>query len=333
MSNRVFVPHLVAPPPVPPVTARVERVAGQTMGTTWSVVAVLPPEVAIAAVEAAAQEELDRVVAQMSPWEPNSALCRFNRSTPGSWHPLPEDTFTVLAHALNLAAASDGAFDPTVGKLVDLWGFGPLARPPSPPDAEELAAARNPAGWRALDLDRAGRRVRQPGGLHLDLCAIAKGYGVDLVAERLGRLGLTSYLVEVGGELRGHGVKPDGTPWWVELERPPEAPAAHRTLIALHGLAVATSGTYRRAFDHGGRRYSHAIDPRTGSPVLDHPAAVTVVTASAMEADALATALMVMGAEVGAAFACSRDIAALFVTPGAAEGEEWLSPALKRMLD
>jgi thiamine biosynthesis lipoprotein len=166
-----------------------------------------------------------------------------------------------------------------------------------------LSDARRSAGWRRLDIDPARRALRQPGGLALDLSAIAKGFGVDLVARRLEALGIVDHLVEVGGELRGAGVKPDGQPWWVELEHPEGARRGERTLLALHGLSVATSGDYRRWFDHGGTRYSHTIDPRDGRPIRHGLASVTVIHADCMRADAWSTALAVLGPDAALALA------------------------------
>ncbi len=182
-----------------------------------------------------------------------------------------------------------------------------------------MVAARNVCGWRRLQLDPLRKRALQPGGASIDFSGIAKGYAVDRVAAVLHEHGIADFLVEVGGELRGAGIKPDGDPWWVAVERPPAGagtPASAddiETLVALHGLSIATSGDYRRAFDAEGVRYSHTIDPATGYPVAHGVAAVTVVHADCMAADAYATALFVLGPERGFNFARQRGIAALFV--------------------
>jgi thiamine biosynthesis lipoprotein len=168
-------------------------------------------------------------------------------------------------------------------------------------------------------LDHAGRRLYQPGGVILDLSSVAKGYAVDRLALRLETLGVRHYLVEVGGELRGAGVKPDGQPWWVELEGVPDAPAASssapipQSVVALHGLAVATSGDYRRYFHHARRRASHTLDPRSGYPIANEVASVTVLAPTCMAADALSTALTVMGVDAGLPFAEGRGLAARFL--------------------
>jgi thiamine biosynthesis lipoprotein len=162
-------------------------------------------------------------------------------------------------------------------------------------------------------LDRKGRRLLQPGSALLDFSSIAKGYGVDRLAACLERLGVRHYLVEVGGELRGAGMKPDGEPWWVEIEGVPDAASCPQAVVALHGLAIATSGDYRSFYEHARRRVSHTLDPRSGQPIANGVASCTVVAGTCMAADALSTALSVMGAEAGIAFADARGIAVRYL--------------------
>lgn len=327
---RVLVPAIVTPP-ARPVGGVVRAFGGATMGTTWSVKAVLPATTDLAALEAMVQRALDAVVAEMSPWEPLSDLSRYNRAAAGSWTPLPAATATVLRRAVEIAEASHGAFDPTLGALTDLWGFGPRPFSGAPPMATAIAALREAGGWKRLALD--GDALFQPGGLKLDLNGIAKGFGADQAAAALDRAQVKSYLVEVGGELRGTGAKPDGQPWWVELERPPTANDSDKTVVALHDLAVATSGDYRRFFDHDGRRYAHSLDPATGAPTTNPTVSVTVLAKDCMSADAWATALTVMAPDAALAFAAQHDLAALIVSRGSSGLEERLSPALQAMLD
>lgn len=328
--TRVLVPQL-AEPPARPIGGAVLALGGQTMGTTWSVRLVAPPTADAQALTAMARRELDGVVRQMSPWEPLSDLSRYNRAAPGGWTALPPAFAQVLRAALEIAEQTDGAFDPTLGALVDLWGFGPRPFSGAPPESRDLARARETAGWRRIVLD--GDSLFQPGGLRLDLNGIAKGFAVDQVAAALDRAGVRSYLVEVGGELRGTGAKPDGQPWWVELERPPTANDGLRTLVALHGLSVATSGDYRRFFEHDGRRYAHTLDPATAAPVAHPTVSVTVLDASCLRADAYATALTVMAPDAALAFATAHGLAAMILARGPAGLEERLSPALSAMLD
>lgn len=313
---------------------RVESLGGRTMGTSWSARLVLPVEVPLDMARQHVQSALDQVVAEMSHWEAASLLSRFNNAVPGEWRDLPPGFFHVLAAALDIARLTDGAYDPTIGPLVDLWGFGPVAARIAPPPADAIAEVRECVGWNRLTLDRDARRVRQPGGCRLDLSAIAKGHGVDRASAALRGLGIGDFLVEVGGELRGEGLKPDGSPWWVTLERPPAATGAGETLIALHQLSVATSGDYRRYFESGGRRYSHSIDPRTGVPVTNGVVSASVIHNSCMMADVLSTAITILGAEAGMALARAQNLAALVITADESGGvREHLSPALEAMLD
>ncbi|MGO4574490.1 FAD:protein FMN transferase [Cupriavidus sp. 2TAF22] len=329
--QRVLIPlSLGAAPPAPDAAARVCRLQGETMGTTWSVAWAAPPgSPAAAALDAGIRAVLAGVVAQMSNWEAGSDLSRFNRAAPDSWQVLPADCFAVLQAALQVARDSGGAYDPSAGPLVDLWGFGPAPRRDVAPPLAEIEQARALCGWQRIELDPESRRARQPGGVRLDFCAIAKGFGVDAVSRYLDAQGLASHLVEIGGELRGHGVKPDGMPWWVALETPP---AAADTLVALHGLAVATSGDYRRYFDSGGRRYAHTLDPRTGYPASHALASVTVLHPQCMMADALSTALTVLGPEAGMVFARRHALAARFLVRHSGGFDERLSPACEAML-
>lgn len=319
--NRVLIPRDLPPHrPEPGHPAVVLR--GRCMGTDWSVQLCgdLP---AADLLQREVQGLLDRLEAQMSHWSADSDLGVFNRRAPGSWQPLPDDLFEVLQAALALAQDTDGAIDPTLGALVNLWGFGPAPRRSSPPSPADIAQARARCGWQRLQLDPATRRARQPGGLELDLSCIAKGHAVDRVAERLLSLGLAHFLVEVGGELRGQGCKADGSPWWVELEG--IASNRPRALVALHGLSVATSGDYRQFFEHAGRRYAHTLDPRLAQPLSGAPTAVSVLHPSCRTADAAATALCVLGADAGLAYADTRDLAAVFLLRDAQglEQERW----------
>lgn len=297
------------------------RLAGATMGTTWSVRAYCAPTRNPHALHAIAQGALDTVVAQMSPWVEDSELVRYNRAPPGSVHALPDAFADVLRCALDIAARSAGAFDPALGALVDAWGFGPSTPLQRVPDDEMLAGLRiRHVDALASLFEDDPPRLRQPGGVTLDFCAIAKGHGADLVARRLRDADVPAALVEVGGELFGYGRKPDGTPWRVVVEGcaeesepgPDIEPPPLRT-VELDGLAIATSGDRWHVFEHDGQRLSHTIDPRTGRPVQDAPVAVTVIADSAMRADAWATALTVMGADAGLAFAEHHGLAARFL--------------------
>jgi thiamine biosynthesis lipoprotein len=312
------------------------QVGGRTMGTTWSVRFGNPQLIPLQSVSDAAEAALASVVTQMSHWEPDSDLGRFNRADAGHWQPLPSEFQRVMRCAIAHAEASGGAFDPTMGALVDAWGFGPRddgAAPSgrdTPPTAAEIDDARARCGWRRLAFDDQGR-LRQPGGLRLDLSGIAKGFSVDRVADALGALGITHCLVEVGGELLARGQRPDGLPWRVAVDT---GAGQSQVALPLRGLAIATSGDAWHAFDHEGRRYSHTLDPRSGEPVHHRLASVTVLHAECMQADALATTLTVLGPDDGLAFARERDLPALFVERGAPGtlATPRMTPAFERLL-
>lgn len=315
---RVLVPLDIDPAP-PRAGSVVREAAGLSMGTSWSAKVVL--EAPFTNLQASLQAELDKVVTQMSHWEADADLGRFNRAPAGSWHALPPEFATVMAYALQVAQDSGGAYDPCAGALVNLWGFGPGNKfdqagfqAPSPAEIAGVLGARQ-----AVQFDAATGRLFQPGGVQLDLSSVAKGFAVDQMARCLRMQGVRHFLVEAGGELRGAGVKPDGQPWWVALEGVPDMKAHESTIAALHGLALATSGDYRRYFSLDNQRASHTLDPRTGFPITNDVASVSVLHPSCMAADALSTAMSVLGVDAGLAFAEQRNLAARFLLrrPGA----------------
>lgn len=314
----VLVPHAIDLA-LPSPGSRLQQAGGLTMGTSWSARMAVPVGVT-ADLDALLRRELDGIVAQMSHWEPDSLLSQYNRAPAGSWHALPPGFYDVIEFGLRVHEDTAGAYDPAAGALVTLWGFGPQGRHShagfAPPSAAAVADALARRAGAAPQLDRAGRRLLQPGGAQLDFSSIAKGYAVDRLGACLEQAGVRHYLVEVGGELRGAGVKPGGEPWWVEIEGVPDADAGAdpaQVIVALHGLAVATSGDYRSYFHHGPRRVSHTLDPRSGHPIANGVASTTVVAPSCMAADALSTALTVMGVQDGIAFADARGIAARYL--------------------
>jgi FAD:protein FMN transferase len=341
--RRVLLPQTISDEAAPP-GAVARHFSGLSMGTSWTVHLLenaTPGRAGSVDLQQGLQQQLDLVVAQMSHWSEDSDLGRFNRAEPGSWHSLPAAFCEVLAFAMHVAQASGGAYDPCAGALVNLWGFGPRQRYGQPgfqsPTPETVAFLLSQQGRRRLALDLPARRVRQPGGLLLDLSAVAKGYGVDRLARYLDSQGIHHYLVEVGGELRGAGSKPDGQPWWVMLEQvdgvADTMPQPPEMLLALHGLSVATSGDYRRFFRDGATRFSHTIDPRSGMPISNQLASVTVVHAECMAADAWSTALTVLGPEAGLALAEEQGLAARFLLRHGDGVRETLSSQMLAMLD
>ena len=308
-----------------PQDARIHRLAGETMGTRWSLRLANADFLPLEDVRGLVQSVLDAVIAQMSNWDARSVISEFNRLPAGDWLELPPAFSRVLSAALEWARRSGGALDPTMGALVSLWGFGPRADPLAPhsgvaPSAEVIASTLAVVGFdrlERLDLSAESVRIRQSGGLQLDLCGIAKGFAVDEVVLRLQQAGWAGGLFEIGGELRSWGTRPDGSDWRVQLGGSSE-PVDSPLVVAVQGGAFATSGDYWHHFAADGRRYSHTLDPRTGWPIEHALASVTVHHRECMHADALATVLTVLGPNEGMAFAQDNDIAAVMWEHGSA---------------
>jgi thiamine biosynthesis lipoprotein len=339
-ERAVLVPPAIDPA-LPPAGSHLHTVAGSAMGTDWSARFMAPPgapDGLAGGLRRLLQAELDLVVAQMSHWDETSLLSRFNGAPGGTWHALPPEFLQVIGYALDVRDATGGAYDPAAGALVNLWGFGPVRRFDQAgfyaPSSDAVAAVMAARAAASVELDRANGRLYQPGGVLLDLSSVAKGHAVDRLALCLERHGLRHYVVEAGGELRGAGVKEDGQPWWVEVEGVPGAHGnAHQAVVALHGLAIATSGDYRRHYQVRDRRASHTLDPRTGWPIDNGVASVTVLAPTCMEADALSTALTVLGPDDGLAFAEARNLATRFLLrTGGGFLHESCSPAWRALL-
>lgn len=291
-----------------------DSLSGATMGTTYRVLGDACPgglqEVRVAAV-------LDEVVQEMSTWVSDSSLSRFNRAPPGEWFGVSADMVRVVAAAAVVSDATEGAFDVTALPLVDVYGFGP-----GPVPADKAAQV----DYRLLEFRERPPALRKRAPLQVDLSAIAKGFAVDRVAELLAGAGCASALVEIGGELRVFGAAPGGGAWRVAVESPGEG-FAPGTLVLDEG-GVATSGDYRQFGERDGTRTTHIIDARTGAPIGGALASATVVAPTAMQADALATALMVLGRDA-AAFAETHDVAALLVFRSERGFTTQTSPAMR----
>ena len=266
-------------------------------------------------VEAEVRRILERIEGRMSHYRPDSELSRFNRSATTDPQPLSGETLGVVAEALAVGRASGGAFDVTVGPLVDAWGFGAPGRAPEAPDEASLAALRARVGADLLEVNLIASTLRKRRvNVTVDLSAIAKGHAVDAVATLLAERGFGGHLVEIGGELRAGGRNEQGEPWRVAIERPGPGVASAQRIVPLANAALATSGDYRNFYELDGNRVSHTIDPRTGRPVTHGLLAVSVIAARCSLADARSTALNVLGPEDGYDLAAARGWAALFVT-------------------
>lgn len=285
--------------------------SGPTMGTRWSALFHMPSGFDADPARAAMQAAVAEVDAQMSTWKTDSDLMRLNAAAPGVWVDLPQRLIIVLTKALEIGRASGGAFDICVGDAVTAWGFGP-EKADEAAIRTAIGALRRPA-HAVLALDPLGQRARKLAPVRLDLSGIAKGYGVDRLAEVASAFGIPASLVAIDGELRATGLQPDGSPWTVAIERPDHRARAPHAVLALQDAAVATSGDYRHWVEVGSRRLSHTIDPARGMPLAYSPASVTVVASTCMAADAWATALMVKGSLEGAALARRYNLDALFI--------------------
>jgi thiamine biosynthesis lipoprotein len=289
--------------------------SGSTMGSTYTVKLDGAGQDATE-LSNLVQATLDDTDWRMSLFREDSELSAFNRAEAGVAFAMTEGLATVLAAALDISRWSDGAFDVTVGPLVETWGFG-TRKIRAVPAATALADGRRRVDWRSLALDESKRSVtKRHAGLRADLGGIAKGYGVDRVAAALDARGVAHYMIEAGGEVRTRGVNAVGDPWRIGIEEPDAMPQRARWAVPLSGKAMATSGDYRNYFIQDGRRYSHEIDPATGVPIQHRLCSVTVVADDCMHADALATALIVLGPDKGRALAERSSIAAQFIERG-----------------
>lgn len=319
----------------PADSTREFRFQGSSMGTTFEVKVVASPfpEQRREAVREAVQAQLRDVDGKMSTYREASEISRLNRSRETIPQPLSRETFTVLAEALRISRVTEGAFDITVGPLVNAWGFGPAPHPTSLPTAAEIEQLKLRSGWAKIELHpRDSTILKKEPSLYLDLSAIAKGYAVDRISEVLAEMNLTRHMVELGGEVRTSGLNAGGNPWRIAIEKPVSGGRAFQRILPLENLALATSGDYRNFRRAEDGDLSHTIDPRTGRPVRHELASVSVVDASCMRADGYATALMVLGEEEGYRLAAEQDLAALFLVRSREETfRERETPAFRRL--
>lgn len=300
---------------------KVETFVGPTMGSTYTVKYVARSG---AADKAQLWRDTESVLAeidkQLSTYRPDSDIEIFNALPAGECLSVPDAVRELVLAGQRLSDESDGALDLTIEPLLNLWGFGPHGKGEQVPTAEEIAAARQDVGHGYLQVN--GEQLCKQRAVQVDFNSIAAGYAVDRVSAMLESSGVGSYLVEITGELKARGHKPDGSPWRIAIEAPRDNERVAQRIVELDGLAVSTSGDYRNYFERDGIRYSHTLDPQTGAPIDHHLAAVTVVDPSTLRADGLSTVLMVMGPERGLTYAAEWQIAAFFVIR---EGQEFVS--------
>lgn len=325
-----------APPAAPVSPAVPAGPAAVTLGGVafhsmqWQVkFAGQPPGLDAAALRRELQAALDDVDAALTTYRPDSELMRFNARPVGEWGPASPLLLQSLQVAADVSRLSGGRYDVTVGPLVELWGFGAAPSPARRPTPEALAAARTRVGWARIGLDPAGGRIARLGDVRADLSSLGEGAGVDALVAVLERAGLRDFLVRVAGTSRQRGQHPGGGPWTLAVERPDGSGLPGRVLRAAETV-VSTSGAYRNVRDIEGQRYSHTLDPATGCPVTHDGVSVTVLlpaVAGAMRADALATALNVLGPDRGLELAAQEGLAVLYLERhGGGLRERW-SPA------
>lgn len=279
-------------------------VRGTTMGTVYTVRAVDVPVSRLVGLEEEIRARLAEINATMSVYRQDSEISRYNALFAGEFMTVSEDFENVIHISLKIHALTDGAFDPTIKPLLDLWGFGPDSEPREewrPPDKEAVNQALEAVGMEHIDASIPGQLGKLHSGVQLDLGGVAKGFAVDAVADLLDRRGVRDYLMDIGGDLRVSGRNPQGEAWRIGVNHPQRGHSWEDVLLVLRptDTAVLTSGDYRQYLEHKGRYYSHVLDPRTGAPLENDTASVTVIAQSATIADALATGLMVMGPEQG----------------------------------
>ena len=308
----------------------VAELAGETMGTSFSVKLSPAPDAAIlASLKAQIEQRLEAINAQMSTYRSNSDLTRFNQAPDTDWQSQPVSVVALVEQANRISQLSGGRYDITVGPLVNLWGFGNSGSRSSPPSQQEIDQVLQGVGYRQLHTRRMPPGLRkETAQLQIDLSSIAKGWAVDQIATLLRAKGLTGFLVEIGGEVRAQGQKSSGRPWRIAIEQPSYDTREVRRVITLRDTAMATSGDYRNFFADAGQLYSHTIDPASGHPVQHRLASVTVLADDCATADAWATALLAMGDRHAPELADKLDLKVLFIIRSADGLSETPSRAL-----
>jgi thiamine biosynthesis lipoprotein len=292
---------------------QIHDVGGFTMGSTWSARVVGPPSLNVVELRAGIEAQLGELDRQLSGYRDTAELSQLNRAPVGEWRPLPEHLRAVIRFGQRLHDDTAGEFDMTVKPLVNLWGFGAAEPRSELPSDAEIVAARERLGSDRLEISEDGARIRRLADVSVDVDAIAPGYAADVIASWLSARGLPDHLVDIGGELRADGHRPDGSEWRVGIERPMIERGNLEEVVVVSNCALATSGDYRAFVEIGGKRYSHTIDPATGRPVDHDLASVTVIASSGLEADGYATTLMVLGPDRGMAWADARGLAVYMI--------------------
>ena len=316
------------------------EIHGRTMGTTYMVKAVKTTDSKAATtderskqIKAEIENLLKIVNRQMSTWLKDSEISRFNRYGETQWFEVSSDTVRVIAEALRVSEISDGAFDITVGPLINLWGFGPAKQEKQIPAEAQLKELMAKIGFRKLSVRQLPPAVKkEEPGIYCDLSAIAKGFAVDKVAEYLDARGFLNYLVEIGGEVRARGFNHNKQIWRIGIETPDSKSRSLQKIVLLKNVSMATSGDYHNYFEKDGTRYSHTIDPTTGRPITHKLASVSVIHESCMTADAMATAIDVLGPVKGYELALQENLAIFMIVREKEGFVEKMTPRFKKIL-
>lgn len=290
----------------------VRTLTGNTMGGGWSLKFWSDERHVDQDVFQVVQFAFDTVDEQMSTYKEQSDICRFNRAEVGDWIDIPAEMGAVVAAGIDIGQRTEGALDVTLGALVDIWGFGAGPRPANAPEQSAIETALQCTGIARLEQSVDRSRIRKTAPFGLDLCALAKGHGVDLAVVALQSIGINNFIIEAAGEAFAQGLRPDGGAWVVGVELPVPDKIIILSRIGLRANAVASSGKYRNVWADQNTTHSHLIDAGTGMPMQDPLLSVSVVHRCCMHADAMATALLAMGADRGREYAKDNDIAALF---------------------
>ena len=310
-------------------------ISGTTMGTSYHLKVVVTDgwKVDVAELKRLIINRLTEIDNKMSTYKGDSDVSRLNTAAADTWVPIDAETLVVVSEAQKISNISAGSFDVTIGRLVNLWGFGPTINIAAIPDPDKISNLLQQSGYNKLDLQQSPPALlKRSELLYLDLSAIAKGYAVDSVAELLRQNGIDNFLVEIGGEIITNGEKRVDTPWVVGIETPVAGQRVVHKRLKLSNVSMATSGDYRNYFEENGVRYSHTIDPANGYPIKHKLASVTVIDDSCMRADAIATAIMVMGVEKGLTFAESQGLAIFMLVKKGAGFSEKQSSAFNAYL-
>jgi thiamine biosynthesis lipoprotein len=292
------------------------QIIGSTMGTSYSIQwSDSSAKVSKEAISHEVALRLEEINALMSTYIPSSQLSQFNQSRDIGWHAVDVELASLIQQALTICQQSAGAFDITVGPLVNLWGFGANDASFQFPSTTEIDITMRSIGCQHIDTRLTPPAINKKlADIYVDLSAIAKGYAVDELAKILDAHQLKHYMVEIGGEVKAKGIAPHGSPWRIGIETPHPQRGSIEGVISLSNFAVATSGDYRNYFEHEGQRYSHTIDPITGYPIKHQLASVTILNESTAIADAWATAFMVLGANKSLKLAKTLNLSGLLIT-------------------